>query len=95
MRYIPFALFCLLFSLDAAAGGAAAMIVPALVTAFAGAAATSIFTKKPKAPGLPKEKTAPTPDDASARRNAERNQQRRYAGQGRAGTILSENNTLG
>ena len=95
MKYLPFALFCLLFSMDASAGPAAPLIMPALVSAFAGAVATSMFAKKPKAPGLPKEKTAPTPDDAASRRNAERQQQRRYAGQGRAGTILSENNTLG
>lgn len=102
MKYLPFVLFCLLFSVDASAGPAATGIVPALITAFTGAAASAVigkvFAKKdkgPKTPTLGKEKTAPTPDNAAARRAAERQQQRLYAGQGRAGTILSENNTLG
>jgi len=107
MKYLPFALFCLLFSVDAFAAPAIAAIAPALLTAFAGAAASAVvgkvFAKKdkksgPQAPKVtPREEipTAPTPDNAARNRQAERQQQRRYAGMGRAGTILSENNTLG
>lgn len=53
---------------------------------------------KPKVPepaALKEKPTAPTPDDAEAKRAAERMQQRRYAGRGRAGTILSGTSELG
>lgn len=40
-------------------------------------------------------KTAPVPDDRTRDRAKEREMQRRYAGAGRSGTVLSSNNNLG
>lgn len=57
-----------------------------------GGAVSSIFGKTPKEKQAP---TAPTPDDAEAKRGAIREQQRKYAGKGRAGTVLTDQSTLG
>ena len=49
----------------------------------------------PDMPALEKVKTAPDVDSPAAKKAAQRATARRYAGKGRAGTILSESNTLG
>lgn len=43
----------------------------------------------------PKPKTAPVADDEAAKRQSMRDMQRRYAGKGRAATMLSGNSNLG
>lgn len=55
---------------------------------------TSLFDK-PKAPKVEKPKTAPLPDDKSARRKRERQMGRERAGTGRAGTMLTDDDQLG
>lgn len=53
---------------------------------------TSLFDQ-PEQPKVEEPKTAPLPDDISARRKRERSMQRRRAGTGRAGTMLTDNDT--
>lgn len=44
---------------------------------------------------LPEAKTAPVPDDLKKKRAAQRRSQRKYAGAGRAGTMLTDDSKLG
>jgi hypothetical protein len=62
-----------------------------------GALAGQKLAGKPSAaPKLPEAKVAPTPDDMAARRGKERAAKRKYGGAGRAGTMLtSDESTLG
>lgn len=71
-------------------GGAGGLIAGAL-----GGLAGGLLGKKPKMPQLEPPKVAPTPDDEGAQKARQVAMQRQYASRGRAGTILSENNTLG
>lgn len=47
------------------------------------------LTDKPDIKGAPEPEIAPVLDEKTRQQNAARNMQRRYAGKGRAGTILS------
>lgn len=49
----------------------------------------------PDAPKMEEPEAAPVANDAASRAAAEREMQRRRAGKGRVGTILSENSKLG
>lgn len=72
--------------------GAATPFIPALI-----GAATTVYSAKQagKIPKLPDKKEAPVIDEESKLAAAQREAQRRFAGQGRAGTVLSERSTLG
>lgn len=60
-----------------------------------GAIATTAVSRA-TAPKLPKTIVAPTPDEKAARRGKERMAQRRYGASGRAGTMLTgDESTLG
>jgi len=57
-----------------------------------GKAVQSMVSDEPVAP---EPEVAPTPDDLSRRTAAERKMQRKYAGSGRAGTMLTGSDKLG
>jgi hypothetical protein len=60
----------------------------AVISAVVGTVLSNVMSPSPP---KPKETpTAPTPDDDQAKRLRERDAQRRYAGAGRSGTILSD-----
>lgn len=46
-------------------------------------------------PDIPDPKVAPIPDEGRRKRSAQRSQQRKYAGAGRAGTLLTSGDKLG
>jgi len=48
-----------------------------------------------KAPKVETPKVAPTPDDTTIKRKKQREMQRKYAGTGRAGTMLTDDGKLG
>jgi hypothetical protein len=60
-------------------------------------AATAVNSKYQAniAPGTPTPKVAPTPDSGILKAAASRAYQRKYASQGRASTLLSNQDTLG
>jgi len=61
-----------------------------------GAVVSMLTGGSDKSPTPEKPKTAPNPDDKTSQRNRERMMARQRAGQGRAGTMLTDgNNTLG
>jgi len=70
-------------------GGVAETILGAVASTVIG----GLFGKKDKAPTVDKPKEAPVPDDKSMLRARERDMQRRYAGRGRASTMLADQQT--
>lgn len=55
---------------------------------------TSLFST-PSKPKVPEPKTAPVPDSLTSRMAKQRQAERRYGRTGRAGTVLSQSDTLG
>ena len=66
-------------------------VIPMLI----GAGTSLVNTAMSKPPTPTKPKVAPVADDKQMRIKSERSAARAYAGQGRAGTALTESNTLG
>lgn len=71
------------------------IMAQAIVPMLAAMGSTAISTAMNKPPAQPKTPTAPVVDDKTSQMNQQRKAARAYAGQGRAGTALTESNTLG
>lgn len=67
----------------------------AVIPMLLGAGTSLATTAMSKTPAQPKTPTAPLVDDKTSQMNQQRKAARAYAGQGRAGTALTESNTLG